>query len=256
MASSTPKGLMERLVGRLSCRTGQPPAICLEAKHSRILILKSTSVSDFESNILKNEPALQQYAGKADWHYFPYPYLHERETLEKRQAIQSFLKDHGYRTAEVSLDFEDYLWNDPCARCTAKQRMDKVDALHDSYLAAADQYINVYRSLAHRLYGYDIPCVLLLHVTAFNAKMLPDLIAQLRERGFTFITLPGALSDPAYRIDPAIGYPGGVPSRKSWRPQESSLSLRLSDPMSSRRGLASRLQLNTASVSAKALVGC
>ena len=171
--------------------------------------LESTSVSDFESNILKNEPVLQQYAGKADWHYFRYPYLHEGETLEKRRAIQSFLKDHGYRIAEVSLDFEDYLWNDPYARCAAKQRMDRVDALHDSYLATADQYIDIYRSFAHRLYGHDIPYVLLLHVTAFNAKMLPDLIAQLRERGFTFISLPGALSDPAYGIDPAIGYAGG-----------------------------------------------
>ncbi len=171
--------------------------------------LESTSVTDFELDILKNEPALQQYAGKTDWHYFRYPFLHEGETLGKRKEVQSSLKEHGYKTAEVSLDFEDYLWNDPYARCVAKQRMDRVDALHDSYLAAADQYIDIYRSLAHRLYGRDIAYVLLLHVTAFNAKMLPDLIAQLRERGFTFITLPEALSDPAYTIDPAIGYPGG-----------------------------------------------
>jgi peptidoglycan-N-acetylglucosamine deacetylase len=171
--------------------------------------IESTSVTDFEDDILKDEPALQMYAGKTDWHYFRYPFLHEGETLEKRQAIQSYLKEHGYKTAEVSLDFEDYLWNDPYARCVAKQRMDRVDALHDSYLAAADQFIDIYRSLSNRLYGQDIPYVLLLHVTAFNAKMLPDLIAQLRERGFTFIALPDALKNPAYSIDPAIGYPGG-----------------------------------------------
>lgn len=177
--------------------------------------LEATSVADYESNILKNEPALKQYAGRADWHYFRYPFLHEGETLEKRQDIQSFLKEHSYKTAEVSLDFEDYLWNDPYARCVAKQRMDKVNALHDSYLAAADQYIDIYRSLSHRLYGHDIPYVLLLHVTAFDAKMLPDLIAQLRERGFTFTTLPEALTDSAYAIDPAIGYPGGGPVQEA-----------------------------------------
>lgn len=177
--------------------------------------LEATSVADYESNILQNEPALQQYAGKSDWHYFRYPFLHEGETLEKRKAIQDFLKDHSYKTAEVSLDFEDYLWNDPYARCVSKQRIDKVDSLHDSYLAVADQYIDIYRSLAHRLYGHDIPYVLLLHVTAFDAKMLPDLIAQLRERGFTFITLPKALSDPAYAIEPAMGYPGGGPVQET-----------------------------------------
>ena len=171
--------------------------------------LETTSVADYESNIIKNETALQQYAGKSNWHYFRYPFLHEGETLQKRQEIQLFLKEHGYKTAEVSLDFEDYLWNAPYTRCVAKQRMDKVNALHDSYLAVADEYIDIYRSLSYRLYGHDIPYVLLLHVTAFNAQMLPDLIAQLRERGFTFITLPDALSDPAYSIDPAIGFASG-----------------------------------------------
>jgi peptidoglycan/xylan/chitin deacetylase (PgdA/CDA1 family) len=171
--------------------------------------LESTSVSAFEEDILKNEPSLQQYAGESDWHYFRYPFLHEGETLEKRQAIQAYLNDRSYKTAEVSLDFEDYLWNEPYTRCVAEKRMDTVDALHDSYLATADQYIDIYRSLSHRLFGHDIPYVLLLHVTAFNAKMLPDLIAQLRERGFSFITLPEALRDPAYTIDPAVGYAGG-----------------------------------------------
>ena len=177
--------------------------------------LESTSIADFEDNILKNEPALQQFAGKTYWHYFRYPFLHEGETLEKRQAIQSYLQEHGYKIAEVSLDFEDYLWNAPYTRCVSQQHMDKVDALHDSYLAAADQSIDIYRSLSRRLYGHDIPYVLLLHVTAFNAKMLPDLIAQLRERGFTFIALPDALSDPAYSIEPAIGYPGGGPIQET-----------------------------------------
>ena len=173
--------------------------------------LESMTVTNFEEDILKNEATLQEYAGKTDWHYFRYPFLHEGETLEKRQETQVYLKQHNYHVAEVSLDFEDYLWNEPYVRCVARRRFDKVDALHDSYLAAADQFVDIDRALARRLYGRDIPYVLLLHVTAFNATMLPDLIAQLRDRGFTFITLPEALSDPSYAIDPAIGYPGGGP---------------------------------------------
>ena len=171
--------------------------------------LEKMSVSDFEANIRENEPALQHYAGQSDWHYFRYPYLHEGETLEKRQAVQTYLKEHSYKVAEVSIDFEDYLWNGPYTRCLAQGRTDKVNALHDSYLAAVDEYSDIFRSLAQRLYGGDIPYVLLLHVSAFNAKVLPDLIERLRERGFTFITLPEALANPAYAVDPAIGYPSG-----------------------------------------------
>ncbi len=71
-------------------------------------------------------------------------------------------------------------------------------------MPTADQYISVFRDLTHTLYGRDIPYVLLLHIGAFDAKMLPDLISLLRNRGFTFITLPDAMKDLVYREDPDI----------------------------------------------------
>ena len=63
--------------------------------------------------------------------------------------------------------------------------------------------------LSKQLYGRDIPYVLLMHVGAFDAHMLPKLIALFRQKGFTFVTLQKAQSDPVYRFDPDIGYPGG-----------------------------------------------
>jgi hypothetical protein len=46
--------------------------------------------------------------------------LWEGDTLEKRRAVRAYLKEHGYRVAQVSLDFEDYAWNDAYSRCSAK----------------------------------------------------------------------------------------------------------------------------------------
>ena len=70
------------------------------------------------------------------------------------------------------MDFEDYLWNDPYARCVARHDDASVHKLHDSYLAVADQYYGLYR-----------------HVI--------------------FVGLPEAMSDPAYQDDPDIGDPTG-----------------------------------------------
>ena len=47
--------------------------------------------------------ALAQYAGGRDWHWFRYPFLWEGDTLDKRHAVRAYLKDHGYRVAQVSL---------------------------------------------------------------------------------------------------------------------------------------------------------
>ncbi len=86
-----------------------------------------------------------------------------------------------------------------------KRTHHSIAALRASYLATADQYITVFRELTHTLYGRDIPYVLLMHIGAFDAKMLPDLIGLFRKRGFTFMTLPEAMKDPVYREDPDIG---------------------------------------------------
>ncbi len=144
-----------------------------------------------------------------DWHWFRYPYLWEGDTLEKRHAIRADLRQHGYQIAEVSMDFEDYLWNEPYARCSAKQDAKSIEYLRTSYLATADQYITVFREATHTLYGRDIPYILLMHVGAFDAKMLPSLIDLFRRRGFTFITLPEAAKDPAYAEDPDIASKDG-----------------------------------------------
>ena len=108
------------------------------------------------------------------------------------------------------MDFQDYLWNEPYARCMANGDQAAVEQLHDTYLSTADAYIGVYRELAHRLYGHDIPYVLLMHVGAFDARMLPELIALFRQRGFTFTTLESAMADPAYHADPNVAAPGGT----------------------------------------------
>jgi hypothetical protein len=51
-----------------------------------------------------------------------------------------------------------------------------------------------------------IPYVLLMHVGAFDARMLPRLIDLYRSKGFTFITLKEAENDPFYAgsIDPSL----------------------------------------------------
>lgn len=163
----------------------------------------------FLSEVDKNQTLLDRIDPHGDTRWLRYPYLHEGDTVEKRRAVRAGLAARGMRIAEVTMDFEDYLWNDPYARCSAMQDEAALQYLHDSYLATADRYIGLYRGLAKQAYGRDIRYVLLMHVGAFDAKMLPELLNLYRTRGFRFVTMQRALADKAYRIDPDIGDPDG-----------------------------------------------
>ena len=170
---------------------------------------KETS-ADFARDVLKDEAPLRKADPTGDWHWFRFPYLEEGDTAKKRAAARSFLAAHGYKIAEVSIDFQDARWNDAFGACSAAHNPEGIAKLHDSYIAAADEAIKRSRTLAHTLYGRDVAYIALLHVGSFDERMLPDLIALYRARGFTFATLPEAAADPAYRVDPGLGVKGGI----------------------------------------------
>lgn len=177
--------------------------------------LTKTSVEDFQRDILRNEPALELLMphaagrGKPDYHWFRYPYLHEGDTLEKRRAIRTFLAANHYQIAETTLDYEDYMWNGAYARCLDKKDAESIRYLRESYLATADEYLRVQRELARTVFGRDINHVLLLHLGAFSAEILPDLFALLKKQGYEIVTLEEAQGDPAYATDPDIPSPNG-----------------------------------------------
>ncbi len=168
--------------------------------------LSTSSLADWEGDLLKNESVLQQYAAGGDWHWLRYPFLAEGDTPEKCAETRKFLATHGYKIASVTMSFGDYMWNEPYARCVAKNDTASIAQLESSYLDAATDDADFRRAMSKALYGHDIPYVLLMHVGAFDARMLPRLLKLYRDKGFTFVTLQDAENDPFYAsaIDPSL----------------------------------------------------
>jgi peptidoglycan/xylan/chitin deacetylase (PgdA/CDA1 family) len=174
--------------------------------------LNKHSLDEFESDVLHNQPLLSKQMGKADWRWLRFPYLSEGDTPEKSAGVRAFLLQHGYQIAGVTMSFNDYAWNAPYARCSAKGDAAAIAQLESSYLSAAASSIDYSRGMSHTLYGRDIPYVLLMHIGAFDARMLPRLLELYRSRGFQFITLPEAEKDEFYRQDTDLTLPPGPDS--------------------------------------------
>jgi peptidoglycan/xylan/chitin deacetylase (PgdA/CDA1 family) len=177
--------------------------------------LPKVTAEAYIADMAKNEPRLAEFGQVRDWKWFRYPFLWEGETLEKRHAVRQWLFGHGYRVAQVTLDFEDYAWNNAYGRCLVKNDTAAIQWLHDSYLANASEYIQLGREEQIVAFGHEIPNVLLLHETAFTTHMLPELIAQLRQTGFEFQPIAQIERDPVFALDPdaALEYGGTLPDQ-------------------------------------------
>ncbi|HUI61161.1 MAG TPA: polysaccharide deacetylase family protein [Steroidobacteraceae bacterium] len=170
--------------------------------------LNAETSEAFLRDVYENEPVLEILSRANDWRWFRYPYLREGDTLEKRRTVRAALKVRGYRIAQVTLDYGDYLWNTPYARCVGKGNLDAVRWLRSSYLSAAAAYIDADRQMAQLVFGHQISHVLLLHLGAFSDQILPDLLQLLRIKGLQLVTLEEAERDPVYQLDPDAASPG------------------------------------------------
>lgn len=165
------------------------------------LNLDQRSAPDWETDTLKNEAMLGRLMGAQDWHWLRFPYLGEGDTPAKHTAVRTFLAEHGYRIAAVTLSFDDYLWNDPYARCAAKGDDAAIAQLQTAWLEAAQSSLAYEHNLSMQLYGRDIDYILLMHIGAFDARMLSQLLGLYHAQGVELISLQTAMHDPFYRID-------------------------------------------------------
>ncbi len=165
----------------------------------------------FLADVDRGEPALAKAMAGGDWRWFRYPFLHEGKDPADTAAVRAGLAKRGYRIGAVTMSFGDYAWNEPFARCQAKGDVGAVAGLEQGYLQAARADAEAKRALSAALYGHDIPYVLLMHVGAFDARMLPRLLAQYRAMGFRFVTLAEAERDPFYAAATDLSRPGPTP---------------------------------------------
>ena len=176
--------------------------------------LTEISVQQFEDELLKGDPLLARLGGGSDWRWFRYPFLDEGKDEAQRIAARQVLAKHGYRVAAVTMSFSDWAFTGAYARCTSAGDSTAVAELERMYLDAERENIAVARGAAHALYGRDIPYVLLMHISALSAHMMPQVIRLYRDAGFRFVTIAQAESDPAYRAYTDLSLPPPPPDWK------------------------------------------
>jgi len=131
-----------------------------------------------------------------------FPYLKEGDTLDKRDGMRQWMREHGYRPAPVSIDTSDWYYNQRYLALQAAGRSEPVRRLKRAYVGHLVERATYYDALAREVIGRSPAHVMLLHVNALNAAALPDVIEGLRNKGWHFVSARTALEDPLYAMQP------------------------------------------------------
>jgi peptidoglycan-N-acetylglucosamine deacetylase len=143
--------------------------------------------------------------------YFRHPYLDTGRDLQTRREAEAFLVERGYRIAPVTIDAWDWMYAG--VYDDARKRGDTVlqQQLVSSHLLYTDEVFAYSEKQSKDLIGYEPKQILLLHGNWLEADHISEVLDVIRKRGYRFITLEDALSDPAYSMpDDYIGEEGTV----------------------------------------------
>jgi len=162
--------------------------------------LEKVPLAEYQRQVLECDRLIGTQPGYQKWLRFTY--LREGNTPEKIDGMRSFLRDHGYRNAHVSLDTSDWRLNEKLEQVLKKDPNADISAIRTTYLAHVKQRALAYRELSLQLQGRDISQVLLLHHNLLNALWLDDVLAQFKEMGWKIITPAEAFADPVYKLEP------------------------------------------------------
>ena len=178
-----------------------------------------TSLADYERDVLRGEhitrPLMQRY-GKT-LRFFRHPFLHTGSDAMKKNALERFLKAHGYQIAPVTIDNYDYVFARAYDVATARGDSLTATAIKKSYLAYMDTVVGFYERQARLIVGAEFPQILLLHANRLNAASFDELAVMLRRRRYAFVSLQQALTHPVYRQHPDryVG-PAGITWLHRW----------------------------------------
>ncbi len=171
-------------------------------------------IADIARGERVTRPLLARHHKTLTW--FRYPYLETGKTAQEKDAIQTWLKAHGYRIAPVTMENSDWLFAEPYDDAIARRQDDRVRRIRAEYLAYTEKMVIWYQNTGHGLLGRPMAFVMLMHVTRLNADCIDDIAAILERHGLKPVRLDEAMKDPAYAInDPYVG-PDGIEWLERW----------------------------------------
>lgn len=164
--------------------------------------INNTTLAAYKSDVLKGEeitrPLMKRY-GK-ELLYFRHPQLRTGPTDDYRIELNTFLKEHGYKTAPVTIDNDEYMHAYCYAKAKAQNDTIIMQKIATDYIGYMEKIFAFYENLSSEFLGYELPQTLLIHANNLNADYLDELIGMMKRRGYTFVSIDDALKDKAYTL--------------------------------------------------------
>jgi peptidoglycan/xylan/chitin deacetylase (PgdA/CDA1 family) len=178
----------------------------------------NATLADYTADLKRGEAITKSYAqvARKPYRYFRHPYLHRGNTAEKVEALATYLKQQGYIEAPVTMDNGEWIFAHAYHLTAEKRDTAQMLQIGRDYIAYMEAKTAYYEAQSQSMFGRNIKHTLLIHANLLNAEFLDDLLAMFQKRGYSFISLQEALTDPAYQSNDTFVGNAGISWLHRW----------------------------------------
>jgi peptidoglycan-N-acetylglucosamine deacetylase len=162
---------------------------------------KTASLADYEDDFIRGDALtrllMKEKGQKA--RYFRHPFLQTGTTPELEQAFETFIAERGYRVAPVTVSTWDWMFLAAYLEARTRNDSEMLKRISEEYLKFAGLQFDFAEKATTELFGRPVKHILLLHANELNADNFDALVKVMTDRGYRFITVEQALTDPIYQ---------------------------------------------------------
>jgi peptidoglycan/xylan/chitin deacetylase (PgdA/CDA1 family) len=168
--------------------------------------LNTLSVEEFQNEIVKGDVVSRRLMQPRQPYqlYFRHPQTHTGDTPAKKEAIEQFLTARGYKVAPHTIDSSDFIFNVGYVRSLRAGDQATAERLRTAYVEFVLAATEFAEQTTPKIFGRDIPQTIVLHANDINADTLGEILHRLEGRGYRFVTLEYAMTDPVYQTKDAL----------------------------------------------------
>ena len=174
---------------------------------------------EWKADVVRGETQTRKLieASGGNLRYFRHPFLHTGLSVEVQTDTYDFLASRGYTVAPVTIDNSEWVYGRAYALAYNDGDEELQQRIGRDYIRYMLEVVDFYEGQSEAIVGRAIPHVLLVHAYALNADWLDELLVELENRGYGWVSLEKALEDPVYErpIDGWTGM-GGITWLHRW----------------------------------------
>jgi peptidoglycan/xylan/chitin deacetylase (PgdA/CDA1 family)/ketosteroid isomerase-like protein len=167
----------------------------------------SAYLADVEQGRRKLQELLDRKKQKL--RFFRFPFLREGDTRPKLDAMRAYLAKTGQRNLPVTIDTQDWSFDEPWLLALRSADREAAEEVAERYHASLRSAAAHYTPLGDRIFGREVPQILLLHANAIGAAQWDALFTWLSGQGYRFAAADEVLADPAFATPHAFVGPRG-----------------------------------------------